>query len=335
MLGPGTHVSIVKKRALTALIGLLLFAGTSFAAPPATTLYGIMGDATSSSYQFAKVDTITGLATTIFSFTLPYPVSALAYDPNTGKFVAIGQVGSDVPYVGMVVEIDAIAQTLEQHAITGLPVSPYTNFVGIEYDPTQYSPSQTASDHVLVTYGQDPNHNLQNRIAAINPLGAVVDYTEPLAVSDFDIAVFNPATSQLIDADTNDSPFEVISDVFGADPVGDDPYASPNNDGELSDAAASADCPGCSATDGTIFFSRRKTHDLWKLTSDGSGYEQVGLHSPELTEWAVGGLAFAPELSGPAGPAVQAIPALSPRMLVLLAGLLTMVGWIMLRRLPG
>lgn len=182
MPSPETHVLIGKKRArlfdctvaLAALIGLLAFAGTSFAAPPATTLYGIMGDGISPNYQFAKVDTTTGLATTIFSFTLPYHLSALAYDPNTTKFVALGQVGSDVPYVGMVVEIDAVTQTLQEHVITGLPPSNLTNFVGMEYDPTQYSASQTASDHMLVTYGQESNPNLQNSIAAINPsTGAV------------------------------------------------------------------------------------------------------------------------------------------------------------------
>jgi hypothetical protein len=308
MPGPRTHV--------TALIGLLFFAGTSFAAPPATTLYGIMGDGISTNYQFAKVNTNTGLATTLFSFTLPYQVSALAYNPNTAKFVAIGQVGSDVPYTGMVVVIDAVTQTLEEHAITGLPASPFTNFVGIEYNPP--------SDQVLVTYGQDANPNLQNRIAAISSTGAVLDFTEPaLAVSDFDIAVFNPVTSQLIDADTNDPPFEAISDVFGTPEIF-TPYASPYSDGELSDAAVSADCPGCLPA-GTMFFSRRATQDLWKLTPDGSGYQQVGPHSlPGL--WAVGGLAFAPQLT------VPAVPALSPRMLVLLAALLMMVGWVLLRR---
>ncbi len=150
--------------------------------------------------------------------------------------------------------------------------------------------------------------------------------TPPLAVTDFDIAVFNPVTSQLIDADTNDSPFEAISNIFGTPVI--TTYASPNNDGELSDAAISADCPDCLPT-GTMFLSRRATHDLWKLTrtSTGDSYQLVGAHSlPNL--WAVGGLAFAPQQT------VPAVPALSPRMLVLLAVLLMMVGWVMLRRLP-
>jgi len=318
--------------ALAALIGLLFVAATSFAAPPATTLYGIMGDSISLNYQFVQVDTSTGLATTIFSFTLPYHVSALTYDPSIAKFMALGQVGTDVPYVGMVVVIDAVAQTFEEHVITGVPPSTLTNFVGMEYDPTQYEPGQTASDHVLITYGQASNPNLQNRIAAINSTGTVFDVTPPLAVSDFDIAVFNPATLQLIDADTNDPPFEAISDVFGNTP-GISTYASPNVDGELYDAAASADCSGCLPT-GTIFFSRRETQDLWKLTPDGSGYQRVGPHSLNNL-WAVGGLAFAPALAGPAGPAVQAVPALSPGMLLLLAVLLMMVGWVMLRRLSS
>jgi hypothetical protein len=314
--------------ALAALIGLLFFAGSSFAAPPATTLYGIMGDGVSPNYTFATVNTTTGIATPIFSFTLSYPVTALAYDQNTGKFVALGQVGSTPPYTGMIVQINASTQTLEEHAINGLPLSSFTNFAGEEFTPAQYT--QIASDHVLVTYGQDSNHNLQNRIAAIDPsTGAVLAVTAPaLVVSDFDIAVFNPVTSTLIDADTNDAPFEAISNVFGAPPTI-VTYASPNNDGELYDAAMSANCPGCLSS-GTMFFSRRATRDLWKLRPDGSGYQLVGAHSLS-NQWAVGGLAFAPE---PGAPPIPAVPALSPGVLVLLTVLLMAAGWVMLRRKP-
>lgn len=199
--------------ALTALIAYLFFAGSGLDAQPATTLYGIMGDSSASNYQFATVDTTTGLATTLFSFSLSYRLSALAYDPSIRKFVAIGQAGNNVPYVGMVVVIDAVAQTIQESAICCLPASAFTNFVGVEYDQTM--------SQVLVTYGQDEkNSNLQNRVATINPLtGAVLTFTDPaLAVSDFDIVVFNSATSQLIDADTNNSPFEAIADVFGDSP---------------------------------------------------------------------------------------------------------------------
>jgi hypothetical protein len=309
--------------ALATLIGWLFFAGSGLEAQPATTLYGIMGDNTSFNYQFATVDTTTGLATTLFSFSLSYPLSGLAYDPSIFRFVALGQAGSGAPYVGMVVVIDAVAQTIEEHAITGLPVSPFTNFVGVEYDQTL--------NQVLLTYGQDAgNGNLQNRIAAINPLnGTVLDFTEPaLAVTDFDIAVFNPATSQLIDADTNDSPFEAIADVFGTPVITN--YANPPNDGELSDGAVSTDCPGCLPT-GTMFFSRRATLDLRKLALNGLAYDTVGDHSLSGL-WAFGGLAFAPELAALAAPAV---PAVSPRLLGLLAVLLMTAGLVILRRLPG
>lgn len=275
-----------------------------------------MGDSSSTNYQFAIVNTNNGLATTLFSFTLPYPLSALAYDPRTYKFVALGQVGNNV---GMIVEIDAVTQTVEDNEISGLPASPITSFTGVEYDQTL--------NQVLVTYGQDSNHNLQNRVAAIDPSnGAVLDFTEPaLVVTDFDYAVFNPATSQLIDADTNDSPFEAIANVFGTPVI--TIYAYPPNDGELSDSAVSTDCPDCLPT-GTMFFSRRETLDLRKLTPNGLAYDTVGDHSLSGL-WAFGGLAFAPEL------AVPAVPAVSPRMLALLAVLLMMAGLVILRRLPG
>jgi hypothetical protein len=151
MPGPETRVFVLDQRtrrlprsvALTALVGLLFFAGTSFAAPRATTLYGLMGDSSSNTYRFATVNTSNGLATTLF-FTLSYPISALTYDPIIRKFVAVGQVGSIVPYVGMVVTIDAATQTVEEHSIGVLPVSPFTSFVGVvrqqvrlESDPTR------------------------------------------------------------------------------------------------------------------------------------------------------------------------------------------------------
>lgn len=309
--------------ALSAIIAWLFFAGSDLAAQPATTLYGIMGESGSFNYQFATVNTTTGLATALFSFSLSYPLSGLAYDPSLHKFVAVGQAGSNFPFVGMVVVIDAVAHTIQERAIDGLPDSPFTNFVGVEYDQTLHQ--------VLVTYGQDSgNGNLQNRIAAVNPLtGAVLAFTEPaLAVSDFDIAVFNSATSQLVDADTNDSPFEAIANVFGTPVI--TPYANPPNDGELSDGAFSTDCPGCLPA-GTMFFSRRATLDLRKLTPDGLAYSPVGPHSLSGL-WAFGGLAFAPE---PAVLAVQAVPAVSPRMLALLAIFLMMTGLVVLRRLPG
>jgi hypothetical protein len=148
-------------------------------------------------------------------------------------------------------------------------------------------------------------------------------YSPALAVTDFDIIVFSPVSpSKLIDADTNDPPFEAISNIFGTPGIAN--YASPSSDGELSDAAISADCPNCLPA-GTMFFSRRATRDLWKLTPAGTGYQQVGSHSLSNL-LAVGGLAFAPGLG------VPDVPALSPRMLVLLADLLGMVGWVLLRR---
>jgi hypothetical protein len=159
----------------------------------------------------------------------------------------------------------------------------------------------------------------------------VLDYTEPaLAVSDFDYVVFNPATSQLIDADTNNSPFEAIADVFGAPLFSE--YANPLDDGEFWDPAVSTDCPGCSST-GTMFFSRRATLDLQKLTlvDPTDVYDSVGPHSLDGL-WAFGGLAFAPELAALALPAV---PAVSPGMLALQAALLLMAGLVILRRLPG
>lgn len=297
MPDPGTHVLFAVKQAWRlALIGLLFFAGASFAGPPATTLYGIMGDGISTNYTFARVETDgpnAGRATAMFSFDLGYPISALTYDPSTGKLVALGQVGSNVPYVGMVVEIDAVTQTAEEHVIAGLPASPLTNFSGIEYNPTQCNLSPTAFHHVLVTYGQAMNQNLQNRIAAVNPSTGVVRLftAPPLGVSDFDQIVINPVTSQLIDADTNNPPFETIFNVFDTPSIG--IYATPTNDGELYDPAVYPGSPDGRVAAGTMFFSRRATRDLWKLKSDGSGYKQIGPHLLSNL-WAVGGLAFAP-----------------------------------------
>jgi hypothetical protein len=105
-------------------------------------------------YDFSLINTTTGAATTLFSFSVPgtTAVNYLTYVPSTNKFLSVGVVSASQ---SLLVEIDHVAQTATTvgHGI------PNTYFEGLEYLPSLGG--------VVVSHG--PGGFWTGSIALLNP----------------------------------------------------------------------------------------------------------------------------------------------------------------------
>lgn len=242
-------------------------------------LYGTLLNGTTSgisSYTFAEISTVDGHVTPLFDFNLPFGIGAMAFDPESCKFVATGALS----VAGKVVVIDPVTQTVTFNTVTGLPVNE-TYVQAIEYNQ-----NEPLGQRMLISFGPD-NTNGNDRLAAVNPATGVViagQITGHLPY-DLDGLAYSSLTSEFIVADTNNVPFRSISSVFASPTYS--TWANAPNNAEYYD-------PACDDS-GKMYFSKRDTRDLWYMVKTPVGpasYVFVGPHlAPTPTAWAVG-LAF-------------------------------------------
>lgn len=256
------------------LQSLLVIGSAAAAALSQGQLYGV--GATSAGYDFYSINTSTGAATSLFSFSVAGAtnVVGLTYIPTTNKFVTVAQFN---PWSSKLVELDLGAQTANVVG-TGVPLNGNgtTCIEGLEYMSSQGG--------LVVSHGIGGYYS--GKLALLNPLGYGLMNTTTQLLADGD-TLFDDGTGTVNVMDSNNPTGGFMRNKVNS------PFSGPTLSGYGSNMFGANDSDfAWKADEGRLFLTEGNV--LSEVNASSTSITQIGSYGNAGVRLSITGIAAKP-----------------------------------------